>query len=111
VNVPPAETAQLSIPILWYLWLAAALFAVGATGVILRRSTIVMMMGLELMINAVNLLLVAFSHHHGDTGGQVFVMFTMAVAAAEVAVGLAIVVLVYRNTDSTDTSLLSRLKG
>lgn len=107
----PAETAQLSIPLAWYLWLAAGLFAIGATGVILRRSSIVMMMGLELMINAVNLLLVAFSQHHGDTGGQVFVMFTMAVAAAEVAVGLAIVVLVYRNTGSTDVGLVSRLKG
>lgn len=68
------------------------------------------MMSVELMLNAVNLLLVAFSAYHGDGNGQVFVFFVMALAAAEVAVGLAIVVMVYRNTRSLDINTLNRLK-
>ena len=68
-------------------------------------------LSIELMLNAVNLLLVAFSAYHNDAKGQVFVFFTMAVAAAEIAVGLAILVVVYRNTKSTDIDVLNRLKG
>lgn len=69
------------------------------------------MMSVELMLNAVNLLLVAFSNYWNDAAAQVFVFFVMVVAAAEVAVGLAILVMVYRNTKSTDVDLLNKLKG
>jgi NADH-quinone oxidoreductase subunit K len=90
--------------------LAAMLFSIGVFGVLIRRNTIIIVMCIELMLNAVNLLLVAFSTLHGDAGGQVFVFFIMAVAAAEVSVGLAIIVLIYRNTNSVDINVLNKLK-
>jgi NADH-quinone oxidoreductase subunit K len=80
-------------------------------GVMARRNSIIIFMCIELMLNAVNLLLVAFSTLHADTSGQVFVFFIMAVAAAEVAVGLAILSMIYRNVKSIDTNLLSNLKN
>lgn len=80
-------------------------------GVLIRRNVIIIMMSVELMLNSVNLLLTAFSVHHGDPAGQVFVFFIMALAAAEVAVGLAIIVMVYRNTRSVDINALNRLRG
>lgn len=76
----------------------------------MRRNAIIIFMCIELMLNAVNLLLVAFSSYYSDADGQVFVFFTMLVAAAEVAVGLAILVMVYRNSKSTDIDILSKLK-
>jgi NADH-quinone oxidoreductase subunit K len=79
-------------------------------GVLLRRNAIIILMSIELMLNAVNLLLVAFSTYMGDSAGQVFVFFIMAVAAAEVAVGLAILMMIYRNTGSTDIDILNKLK-
>ena len=79
-------------------------------GVLIRRNAIVIFMSVELMLNAVNLLLAAFSAYRGDASGQVFVFFVMALAAAEVAVGLAIIVMIYRNTSSTDINVLNRLK-
>lgn len=91
--------------------LSTILFIIGAVGVMARRNTIILFMCIELMLNAVNLLLVAFSTLHGDTAGQVFVFFIMAVAAAEVAVGLAILSMVYRNMKDIDSDLLSRLKN
>lgn len=94
-----------------YLMLSAVLFIIGAIGVMARRNTIILFMCIELMLNAVNLLLVAFSTLHGDSSGQVFVFFVMAVAAAEVAVGLAILSMIYRNVKSIDTDLLSNLKN
>src|ERR1700741_884630 len=99
-----------SIPLNYDLWLAAALFAVGVMGVLYRRNGIVIFMCIELMLNAVNLLLVAFSTYMGDPSGQVFVFFIMAVAAAEVAVGLAILIMMYRNIRSIDVNVLNRLK-
>lgn len=99
------------IPINMYLMLSAVLFIIGAIGVMARRNTIILFMCIELMLNAVNLLLVAFSTLHGDSSGQVFVFFVMAVAAAEVAVGLAILSMIYRNVKSIDTDLLSNLKN
>jgi NADH-quinone oxidoreductase subunit K len=75
-----------------------------------RRNMIVIFMCIELMLNAVNLLLAAFSSYHGDPAGQVFVFFIMAVAAAEVAVGLAILTMIYRNTGTTDVNFLNKLK-
>jgi len=86
------------------------LFCIGVLGVMFRRNAIVIFMCVELMLNAVNLLLVAFSAYHGDSSGQVFVFFIMAVAAAEVAVGLAILMMIYRNTGTTDVNFLSKLK-
>jgi NADH-quinone oxidoreductase subunit K len=98
------------IPLDYYLWLSAALFTIGVLGVLFRRNAIVIFMCIELMLNAVNLLLVAFSNYYSDASGQVFVFFIMAVAAAEVAVGLAILMLMYRNTKTTDINILNRLK-
>jgi NADH-quinone oxidoreductase subunit K len=100
-----------TIPLNWYLLLSTILFSIGVMGVLFRRNAIIIFMSIELMLNAVNLLLVAFSAYHNDAAGQVFVFFTMAVAAAEIAVGLAILVVVYRNTKSTDIDVLNRLKG
>jgi len=94
-----------------YILLSTALFCIGVIGVLSRRNAIIIFMCIELMLNAVNLLLVAFSVHRGDAAGQVFVFFIMAVAAAEVAVGLAILMMIYRNTGTTDINFLSRLRG
>jgi NADH-quinone oxidoreductase subunit K len=79
-------------------------------GVLIRRNAIVIFMSVELMLNSVNLLLTAFSVYRNDATGQVFVFFIMALAAAEVAVGLAIIVMIYRNTNSIDINVLNRLK-
>lgn len=94
-----------------YLTLSVILFAIGAFGVLFRRNAIIMFMCVELMLNAVNLALVTFSKMWGDTDGQVFVFFIMVVAAAEVAVGLAILMMLYRNMDTTNTDVLDELKG
>jgi NADH-quinone oxidoreductase subunit K len=99
------------ISINMYLLLSTVLFIIGAIGVMARRNTIILFMCIELMLNAVNLLLVAFSVLHNDANGQVFVFFIMAVAAAEVAVGLAILTTIYRNIKSIDTDLLGNLKN
>lgn len=99
------------ISINMYLLLSTVLFIIGAVGVMARRNTIILFMCIELMLNAVNLLLVAFSTLHNDSRGQVFVFFIMAVAAAEVAVGLAILSMIYRNIKSIDTDLLGNLKN
>lgn len=93
-----------------YVILASILFSIGVLGVMFRRNTIIIFMCIELMLNAVNLLLVAFSTMHSDPGGQVMVFFIMAVAAAEVAVGLAILVMIFRNINSVDINILNRLK-
>lgn len=94
-----------------YLFLAAILFSIGVFGVLYRRNAIIVFMSIEIMLNAVNLLFVAFSSYHNDAQGQVFVFFSMAVAAAEVAVGLAILVSVFRNLGSIDIANLKNLKG
>jgi NADH-quinone oxidoreductase subunit K len=94
-----------------YLYLSVLLFCIGVFGVLYRRNAIIMFMSIEIMLNAVNLLLVAFSTYHQDAQGQVFVFFSMAVAAAEVAVGLAILVSIFRNTGSIDVDNLKNLKG
>ena len=98
------------IPLNHYILLSAIIFAIGVMGVLIRRNAIVIFMSVELMLNAVNLLLTAFSAYRGDAAGQVFVFFIMALAAAEVAVGLAIIVMVYRNTNSADINVLNKLK-
>ncbi len=99
-----------SIPVNNYILLSALLFTIGVMGVLFRRNAIIIFMCIELMLNAVNLLLVAFSAMHNDSGGQILVFFIMAVAAAEVAVGLAILVMIYRNVKSVDINVLNKLK-
>jgi NADH-quinone oxidoreductase subunit K len=98
------------VPLNHYILLSAIIFTIGVIGVLIRRNVIIIFMSVELMLNAVNLLLTAFSAYSGDASGQVFVFFIMALAAAEVAVGLAIIVMVYRNTSSIDINILNRLK-
>lgn len=102
--------AMQLVPINHYLLFSAIIFTIGVIGVLTRRNAIVIFMSVELMLNAVNLLLAAFSTYLGDASGQVFVFFVMVVAAAEAAVGLAIIVMVYRNTGSTDVNVLNKLK-
>lgn len=98
------------MPINDYIFLSLALFAIGVMGVLMRRNAIIVFMSIELMLNAVNLLMVAFSKLHGTSDAQVFVFFIMVVAAAEVAIGLAIIVLMYRKVHSVDINILNRLK-
>ncbi|HKO82694.1 MAG TPA: NADH-quinone oxidoreductase subunit NuoK [Chitinophagaceae bacterium] len=108
------------MPINYYIFLSIALFCIGIVGVLTRRNAIIIFMCIELMLNAVNLLLVAFSKMHhlnaavtnpaAGTDGQLFVFFIMVVAAAEVSVGLAIIVMMYRNIHSVDVNFLNRLK-
>ena len=108
------------MPVNYYIFVALALFCIGVIGVLTRRNAIIVFMCIELMLNAVNLLLVAFSKMHlGGTlpnaataiNAQIFVFFIMIVAAAEVSVGLAIIVMMYRNTKSIDINFLNRLKN
>jgi NADH-quinone oxidoreductase subunit K len=94
-----------------YIFLSVLLFCIGVFGVLYRRNAIIVFMSIEIMLNAVNLLFVAFATYHQDASGEVFVFFSMAVAAAEVAVGLAILVSVYRNLGSIDIDNLKNLKG
>ena len=93
-----------------YLVVSALLFCLGLLGVVIRRNLIVMYMGLELMLNAANLALVAFSHFNADLHGQILVFFIITVAAAEVAVGLALIVAIYRKRQTTDVTDLTLLK-
>lgn len=99
-----------SVPLEQFIILSLILFCIGMVGVLRRRNMIVVFMSIELMLNAVNLLAVAFSAYRGDPGGQVFVFFVMVVAAAEVALGLAILVMIYRNIKSVDINSLKQLK-
>lgn len=99
------------VPLNHYILFCSIIFTIGVIGVLTRRNVIIIMMSVELMLNSVNLLLAAFSAYSGDPAGQVFVFFIMALAAAEVAVGLAIIVMVYRNTRSVDINILNRLRG
>ena len=99
-----------AVPLDRTLLLAAVLFAIGLAGVTSRRNILIMLLSVEIMLNAANLALVAFSKIHGDATGQVFVFFAMTVAAAEVAVGLAIVIAVYRLRRTTDVAEVADLK-
>ena len=94
-----------------YLLLAAALFAIGLFGVMTRRNTIGILLGIELMLNAVNINLVAFARYHGDVSGMVFTVFTICITVAEVALGLALVILIYRIRRTAVADHLDLLKG
>ena len=95
----------------YYLVLAAGIFTIGAVGVLVRRNVLVMFMCIELMLNAVNLTFVSFAHQLNDVRGQVFVFFTLVVAAAEVAVGLAIIVAIFRRRRGATADDVRMLKG
>ena len=100
------------IPLSHSLVLGALLFAIGVVGIFLnRKNLIILLMAIELMLLAVNMNFIAFSHHMGDLAGQVFVFFILTVAAAESAIGLAILVLLFRNVGSIDVEDLGELKG
>ncbi len=95
----------------WYLVLSALLFSIGAGGLLIRRNPLVMLLCLELMLNAANLALLAFSRSLGDQDGQIFAMIVMVVAACEVVVGLGLIVAMYRRRLALDVDELRRLRG
>ena len=99
------------VPADWFMSLAAAIFAIGALGMLLRRNALVMFMCIELMLNAVNLTLIAAGRALGDINGQVAVFFILVVAAAEVVVGLAIIVAIFRRRATASVDELSELRG
>jgi len=101
----------LNIGVEHYLVLSAILFVIGAYGVIVRKNLIIVLMSLELMLNAANLAFVAFSRASGDMTGQVFMIMSITVAAAEVAVGLALLVSIYSHRETLDIDVLKLLKG
>ena len=100
-----------NIPSEYFVILSSIMFCLGVLGVLLRRNAIIVLGCIELMLNAVNLLLVAFSAYRGDVEGQILVFFIMVVAAAEVAIGLAIIMMMYRNKRSVDVEIFNKLKG
>jgi NADH-quinone oxidoreductase subunit K len=98
------------IPLSWYLGLSALLFTIGAVGVFLKRNAITIFLCIELMLNAVNLTFVSLSSYFGDMGGQLFVFIVMTVAAAEAAVGLAIIISIFRNRESLNVDDADAMK-
>ena len=100
----------MQIPIEYYLILSAFMFTVGIVGVLTRRNAIVVFMCIELMLNSANLTLISYSSYLGDVGGQLFVFFVMAVAAAEAAVGLAIIIAIFRNKLTVNIDEINILK-
>lgn len=99
-----------NVPLEYYLILAGVIFAIGIVGVLTRRNAIIIFMSIELMLNSVNLTLVSFSSYMGDLSGQIFVFFVMAVAAAEAAIGLAIVLALFRNKKTIYVDEVNMLK-
>lgn len=99
------------VPISYYLGLSAILFTIGAMGILIRRNPIVIFMSVELMLNSANLAFVTFARMYQELNGQIFVFFVMTVAAAEVAVGLVLIVAIFRSKRSVDIDLMSSLKG
>lgn len=98
------------VPISYHLILSGILFTIGVTGVLLRRNIIIIFMSIELMLNAVNLSFVALARHFGNMDGQIIVFFVMSVAAAEVAVGLAIILLVFRGRETVNADELNLMR-
>lgn len=99
------------LPVTYYVILSAILFTIGAVGVLIRRNAIIIFMSVELMLNAANLAFVAYARYYEVLSGQIFVFFIMTVAAAEVAVGLALIVTIFRTKHSIDVDQMSNLKG
>jgi NADH-quinone oxidoreductase subunit K len=105
------QVLQSGVPVSWYLILSAVLFTLGVAGFLLRRSVITVFMCIELMLNAVNLSFVAFSNQHKDVSGNIFTFFVMVVAAAEAAVGLAIILTVFKNRQTLNIDEINTLKN
>jgi NADH-quinone oxidoreductase subunit K len=101
----------MEMPVTYFLALSAIMFVIGIVGVLLRRNALVVFMSLELMFNAANLVFVTFAAHHGVIAGQLNVFFVMTVAAAEVAIGLALMVEIFQTKQSIDVDQMSTLKG
>ncbi len=101
----------MPVPLAYYIGLSAVLFTIGALGVLIRRNSIVIFMSVELMLNAANLAFVAFARSFEAVSGQIFVFFVMTVAAAEVAVGLALIVAIFHTKQSIDVDQMNSLKG
>jgi NADH-quinone oxidoreductase subunit K len=99
------------VPTIFYVGLSAILFTIGAIGVLIRRNALVVFMSVELMLNSANLALVAFAQRWQDAGGQILVFFVITVAAAEVAVGLALLVAIFRNKRTTNVDEVNTLRG
>jgi NADH-quinone oxidoreductase subunit K len=99
------------VPPDYFMALSAILFCIGVAGVLLRRNTIIIFMSIELMLNAVNLSFIAFSYQHGQNDGHIFSFFVMVVAAAEAAVGLAIILTVFKNRQTLEIDEVSSLKN
>jgi NADH-quinone oxidoreductase subunit K len=102
---------MFEVTIEWYIALCVILFSIGSMGVLLRRNAIILFMSVEMMLNSANLAFVAFARHLGDLDGQVLVFFVITVAAAEVAVGLALIVAIFRTKQSINIDDLNLLKG
>ncbi|MBI1811233.1 MAG: NADH-quinone oxidoreductase subunit NuoK [Nitrospirae bacterium] len=99
------------VPLNWYLMLSAVVFMIGVFGFLTRRNIIIMFISVELMLNAVNISLVAFSHYLQDLRGQILVVFIITVAAAEAAIGLAIIIALFRNKDTVHVDEMNEMKG
>jgi NADH-quinone oxidoreductase subunit K len=99
------------VPLSWYLILSAVLFTIGVICVLVKRNPIVIFMGIEMMLNAVNVSFVAFARYLNDTGGMMFTIFVMAVAAAEVAVGLGILITIFRSRENINVDEINLMKG
>jgi NADH-quinone oxidoreductase subunit K len=104
------ESLIMAVPIEHYIAVSIILFSIGIIGVLMRRNLIVMFLSIELMLNSINLLAVSFSLYYNDSNAQAFVFFIMVVAAAEIAVGLAMLVMIYRNIRTIDIDALKQLK-
>ncbi|ERH12403.1 MAG: NADH:ubiquinone oxidoreductase subunit 11 or 4L (chain K) [halophilic archaeon J07HB67] len=100
----------MAVPVEWYLLLSAAMFCIGVFGVLTRRNALLFLMSVELMLNAANINLVAFARLWGNLTGQVFSLFTMALAAAEVAVGIGIILVLYRNFSDVDVTRATTMR-
>lgn len=99
------------VPLNYYIILSAVIFMIGAVGFLVRRNLFIMLMSIELMLNAVNISLVAFSHYLQDMKGQLFVIFIITVAAAEAAIGLAIIVSLFRNKETVHADEIAEMRG
>ena len=100
----------MTVPVEYYLLLSAAVFCIGLFGVLTRKNALMFLMSVELMLNAANINLIAFAFYHGNLTGQVFALFAMALAAAEVAVGLGIILVLYRNFRDVDVTVPSAMR-
>src|SRR5271157_3213866 len=99
------------VPLNWYIGLSAVIFTIGAVGFLIRRNILIMLISIELMLNSVNISLVAFSHYLQDMRGQILVLFIITVAAAEAAIGLAIIVAMFKNKTVIHTDEMIEMKG